>query len=118
MSRTRPPDEASARASAAATVVLPVPPLPVTTCSRTPSQSVSRALTGIRLSSPAPAPAAGRWRRPGMLLGCITQRRPPWPRASGSEGVLPMVALLLVILAVIIVGGLTVVGRSLRAVQQ
>src|SRR5258706_7884819 len=35
------PPAASARARAAATVVLPVPPLPVTTCRRTPSQSVS-----------------------------------------------------------------------------
>src|SRR5689334_21589814 len=51
MSRTRPPWDARASASAPATVVLPVPPLPVTTCSRTPSQSLSRALTGIRLSS-------------------------------------------------------------------
>ena len=41
---------ASARARAAATVVLPVPPLPVTTCSRTPSQSVSLALITAWLS--------------------------------------------------------------------
>ena len=40
---------ASARARDAATVVFPVPPLPVTTCSRTPSQSVSRALIIRRL---------------------------------------------------------------------
>src|SRR5207244_2016768 len=41
MSSTLPPADASPSASAAATVVLPVPPLPVTTCKRTPSQSVS-----------------------------------------------------------------------------
>src|SRR5919106_2479399 len=39
-STLRPPS-ASASASAAATVVLPVPPLPVTTCRRTPSQSLT-----------------------------------------------------------------------------
>src|SRR5215470_16447467 len=58
MSRTRPPPDARARASAPATVVLPVPPLPVTTCSCTPSQSLSRVLTGIRLSPLRSAPAA------------------------------------------------------------
>src|ERR1700678_1856504 len=41
ISRILRPAEASARARAAATVVLPVPPLPVTTCHRTPYQSVS-----------------------------------------------------------------------------
>src|SRR5450631_2519920 len=41
-SSTRLPPAARASARAAATVVLPVPPLPVTMCSRTPSQSVSR----------------------------------------------------------------------------
>src|SRR5215472_10194968 len=41
MSSTFRPPCARASARAAATVVLPVPPLPVTTCSRTPSQSVS-----------------------------------------------------------------------------
>src|SRR6266699_7019107 len=41
ISRTLRPALARARARAAATVVLPVPPLPVTTCRRTPSQSVS-----------------------------------------------------------------------------
>src|SRR5215467_2784734 len=41
ISRTLRPAVARASARAAATVVLPVPPLPVTTCSRTPSQSVS-----------------------------------------------------------------------------
>src|SRR5208337_1369871 len=41
ISRTLRPALARASAMAAATVVLPVPPLPVTTCSRTPSQSVS-----------------------------------------------------------------------------
>src|SRR5258707_12160887 len=45
MSRTVLPPAASARASAPATVVLPVPPFPVTTCSRTPAQSVSRVVT-------------------------------------------------------------------------
>src|SRR5271165_241718 len=45
MSSTFLPSAARARASAPATVVLPVPPLPVTTCSRTPSQSVSRVAT-------------------------------------------------------------------------
>src|SRR5215469_597690 len=68
ISRTGLPFEASARARAAATVVLPVPPFPVTTCSRTPSQSVSRTLTWLRLSAPAagtvPCPA------PPPPLGC------------------------------------------------
>src|SRR5207237_10108919 len=44
MSNTLRPLPAKASARAAATVVLPVPPLPVTTCSRTPSQSVSLAV--------------------------------------------------------------------------
>src|SRR5579859_7754895 len=171
MSSTRPPEEASARASAAATVVFPVPPLPVTTCSRTPSQSVSRALTGIRLSSlplrsglrqggagpgpadPGPAtpatapphgtpgkartgrashgsrprgtcrrahatpPAAARY--PGRNVTRLDgKRRPLLAARSGREGVLPMLAALLVVLIIIVVGGLTVVGRSLRVVQQ
>ena len=62
---------ARASASAPATVVLPVPPLPVTTCSRTPSQSVSRALTGIRLSALAPrsAPAVQRRTEPRPAAG-------------------------------------------------
>ncbi len=37
---------------------------------------------------------------------------------SGREGVFPMLAALLVVLIIIVVGGLTVVGRSLRVVQQ
>src|SRR6187551_4108423 len=40
--RTFLPCEANARASDAATVDLPVPPLPVTTCSRTRDQSLTR----------------------------------------------------------------------------
>src|SRR5215469_359500 len=86
MSRTRPPWDARARASAPATVVLPVPPLPVTTCSRTPSQSLSRALTGIRLSSlplrsgrrtapKAPVGSAGA-ARAGHLLAALARLAP------------------------------------------
>jgi regulator of protease activity HflC (stomatin/prohibitin superfamily) len=37
---------------------------------------------------------------------------------SGREGVFPMLAALLVVLIIIVVAGLTVVGRSLRVVQQ
>src|SRR5579872_102077 len=62
---------ARASARAAATVVLPVPPLPVTTCSRTPSQSVSLAvmrspsswqhpLPRTRFHGSSPAGAPGR----------------------------------------------------------
>src|SRR5215475_4290110 len=135
MSRTRPPSDARARASAPATVVLPVPPLPVTTCSRTPSQSLSRALTGIRLSSlplrsgrraPAKCPSAALARRGPTTLACarIVTRldHTNWAAAlaarSGREGVFPMLAALLVVLIILVVTGLTLVGRSLRVVQQ
>src|SRR5215510_2258833 len=150
MSRTRPPSDARARASAPATVVLPVPPLPVTTCSRTPSQSLSRALTGIRLSSlplrsgrrvarqpPAGTAGAARAGRaqtargqhrrgsrrpcshvPGLSLGWIAQKAAALAARSGRKGVIPMLAALLVVLIVLIVAGLTLVGRSLRVVQQ
>src|ERR1022692_1373971 len=93
MSRTLPPPEASAMASAPATVVFPVPPLPVTTCSRTPSQSVSRALTQTRLSPPVhqtaqltstrAAGVPGHWRAGRFSLGWIVEAG-----RTGVEGVL------------------------------
>src|SRR3954447_17314769 len=67
-SRTLRPPAASASASAAATVVLPVPPLPVTTCRRTPSQSVSLALTRPTLI----VRSARTYGRPGPPGGDLT----------------------------------------------
>src|SRR4051794_14862003 len=50
-SRVRRPCPASASARAAATAVLPGPPLPDTTCSRPPSQSVSRLPMAARVTT-------------------------------------------------------------------
>src|SRR5580704_3890135 len=120
ISRTLRPALARASAMAAATVVLPVPPLPVTTCSRTPSQSVSRALTSIRLS--APAPSSGRRysaaRAPGLIVIRLDREGGRLGRAQRQKRGVPMLAALLVVLIILVVGGLTVVGRSMRVVQQ
>src|SRR5580693_5169487 len=104
-------------ASAPATVVFPVPPLPVTTCSRTPSQSVSRALTPWRLSPPRDHilhPPRGTLLARSAVVTRLGNRNGPLKRKE----VCPMLAALVVILVIIIVGGLVTVGRSLRVVQQ
>src|SRR6478735_5843587 len=73
ISSTRRPALARASARAAATVVLPVPPLPVTTCKRTPSQSVSLVVMPIL---PPVVPSHGGYLRPdtfwfaGRRLAC------------------------------------------------
>src|SRR5689334_11155857 len=58
ISSVRWPPRASPSARAAATVVLPVPPLPVTTCSRA-GQPYPRVVTPSTVA-PAPDPARGR----------------------------------------------------------
>src|SRR5215469_9270985 len=136
MSSTFRPSTASARASAPATVVLPVPPLPVTTCSRTPSQSVSRVATlgGYPGSQPGSCTRPGRSGRataPGLLvqhvrylpmLGVaakVTRLDSGSPHACGAreEGVRPMQAVYAIIAIVFLVA---IIGASkgIRTVQQ
>src|SRR5579862_6915840 len=69
ISRTLRPAVARARASAADAVVLPVPPLPVTTCSRTPSQSVS--LVVIPMKPPSFSPIGGYLRADTLWFAVI-----------------------------------------------
>src|SRR5579863_7456431 len=84
------------RARPAATVVLPVPPLPVTTCSRTPSQSVS--LVVMPVSPLFLASLMGGYRRLVTGTCCSVrlsggaackfsypERARPAPRATGSS---------------------------------
>src|SRR5215471_950272 len=114
------PSAASASASAPATVVLPVPPLPVTTCRRTPSQSVSRAATiggypgaGSRWRLPV---AAGRWR--GSLGWVMTGSELPADGAcTVEEGARAMDAVIAVIVILGLIG-LILAGRSIKIVQQ
>src|SRR5215470_13101776 len=138
ISSTRRPPEASARASAAATVVLPVPPLPVTTCSRTPSQSVSRTLTfrGYPGAGTAGAlrPAAFPGGPPGAIPAGAAVSGAPLARVAaeprkvtrliaeiGHEAgkeVLTLVTALVVIVVILVLAGLVATGRSLKVVQQ
>jgi len=53
-----------------------------------------------------------------LSLGWIAQKAAALAARSGRKGVIPMLAALLVVLIVLIVAGLTLVGRSLRVVQQ
>ena len=73
-SRTRWPPDASAMAIAAATVVLPVPPLPVTTCSRTPD--VVRADMRRDPTTPANRATASRTTRKAGSAGSMSSM---WP---------------------------------------
>src|SRR6266550_2979703 len=134
ISRTLRPAVARASARAAATVVLPVPPLPVTTCSRTPSQSVSRDLTITRLYAPlkrigqvdrSPADRLGPGRRaaaPARIVyrQIVTRLGVGVRDVFTGEEVFPMevLGILLVILIVLVIGGAVVAGRSLKVVQQ
>src|SRR5215472_16075354 len=125
ISSTGLPFEASARASAAATVVFPVPPLPVTTCSRTPSQSVSRTLTFTRLSGPTTP--SGRGRPGGVsvpLAAQVGRGRPTMTRlrfgptrANRTEKV-PAMDALIGFAVFVAAGGLIMVSRSIKQVQQ
>src|SRR5579871_690573 len=128
ISSTLRPACASASARAAATVVLPVPPFPVTTCSRTPSQSVSRALTlkeamGIienYLSDHAVTAlhTAGAGPLPRLVLVSLRLiQRAKEPVTTGEE-VSEMVAALVVIFVLIVLGGVITAARSIRVVQQ
>src|SRR5262249_47016019 len=54
----------------------------------------------------------------GLSLGWMAQKAAALAARSGRKGVIPMLAALLVVLIVLIVAGLTLVGRSLRVVQQ
>src|SRR6266516_584267 len=116
ISRTRRPAVARASARAAATVVLPVPPLPVTTCRRTPSQSVS--LMVMPLLPPVVSSHGGYLRSDtlwfgGRLLTCdlfVTTL------GLGRE-VIPVGAVFAVIVILVILG-IIAAGRSLKVVQQ
>src|ERR1700753_294205 len=107
MSRTLRPPRARAKARAAATVVLPVPPLPVTTCSRTPSQSVSRALITARLS-----PLRHFLPPATCHTGTVSHYPGHW------REVIPVVAALVVIIVILVILGLIAAGRTIRVVQQ
>src|SRR6266566_1129688 len=116
ISRTLRPAVARASARAAATVVLPVPPLPVTTCSRTPSQSVS--LVVIPLLPPCLL-SHGGYLRPDTLWfagrdyhAILLSLR--W--GLGRE-VIPVGAVVAVIVILVILG-IIAAGRSLKVVQQ
>src|SRR5579871_5674788 len=132
ISRTLRPAAARASAIAAATVVLPVPPLPVTTCSRTPSQSVSLVRQGFM---PVLPPPNGGYLRRGT--GCFAPAMPapsqPVPRGArahwrvGRESlrwghilgreVIPVGVVVAVIVIVALIG-LIAAARSFRVVQQ
>src|SRR6266568_3145459 len=116
ISRTLRPAVARASARAAATVVLPVPPLPVTTCSRTPSQSVS--LVVIPLLPPCFL-SHGGYLRPDTLWfagrdyhAILLSLR--W--GLGRE-VIPVGAVVAIIVILVILGIITA-ARSLKVVQQ
>src|SRR4051812_31016766 len=76
------PSAASARARAAATVVFPVPPLPVTTWQRTGGGSglTVASLGGCGPTGPPRAARGGpgRPRRVGGGAGVVLQERPGW----------------------------------------
>src|SRR5262249_15276438 len=59
-----------------------------------------------------------RWHATGLSLGWITQKAAALAARSGRKGVFPMLAALLTVLIILVVTGLTLVGRSLRVVQQ
>src|SRR5271166_2855608 len=116
ISRTLRPALARASAMAAATVVLPVPPLPVTTCSRTPSQSVS--LVVMPLLPPVCSSHGGYLRadtlwfaRRGWHVIGLSLR---W--GLGRE-VIPVGAVVAVIVILVILGIITA-ARSFKVVQQ
>src|SRR5271165_4718205 len=116
ISRTLRPAVARASAKAAATVVLPVPPLPVTTCSRTPSQSVS--LVVMPLLPPVCSSHGGYLRadtlwfaRRGWHVIGLSLR---W--GLGRE-VIPVGAVVAVIVILVILGIITA-ARSFKVVQQ
>src|SRR5262252_3510860 len=79
-----------------------------------PSISMSR--TRPPADARARASAAGHGAR-GMSLGWITIGG-RLGRAQRQKRGVPMLAALLVVLIILVVGGLTVVGRSMRVVQQ
>src|SRR3954447_2282271 len=121
---TRRPSAASASARAAATVVLPVPPLPVTTWSRTPSQSVSRAVAGLipwltlrRLPNGYLMIYVGRHRN--LAHGLVRHLGEMWP--SKNQAVftkeVPAMSALFVLLLIIGFFLLIAVGRGFRVVQ-
>src|SRR5579871_4908382 len=132
ISRTLRPAAARASAIAAATVVLPVPPLPVTTCSRTPSQSVSLVRQGFM---PVLPPPNGGYLRRGT--GCFAPAMPapsqPVPRGArahwrvGRESlrwghilgreVIPVGAVVAIIVIVVILAVIAA-ARSIKVVQQ
>src|SRR6266516_7340296 len=116
ISRTRRPAVARASARAAATVVLPVPPLPVTTCRRTPSQSVSLMVMPLlppvvlfteAISVPIPYGSAG---------GCqpVTFLSLRW--GLGREVI--SVGAVFAVIVILVILGIFAAGRSLKVIQQ
>src|SRR6266516_2480246 len=116
ISRTRRPAVARASARAAATVVLPVPPLPVTTCRRTPSQSVSLMVMPLlppvvlfteAISVPIPYGSAG---------GCqpVTFLSLRW--GLGREVI--SVGAVFAVIVILVILGIIAAGRSLKVIQQ
>ena len=91
VSRTLRPWSASASARAAATVVLPVPPLPVTTCSRTPAKS-------------AVTPR-------GYRLQCAGVR-------DGPSGTTSRHGTLLIVLGILVLLGLVTLAGDCGSIQQ
>src|SRR6266404_1124484 len=116
ISRTLRPAVARASARAAAIVVLPVPPLPVTTCSRTPSQSVS--LVVMPLLPPCVLSHGGYLRSDTLWFAgrdyhaILLSLR--W--GLGRE-VIPVGAVVAIIVILVILGIITA-ARSLKVVQQ
>src|ERR1700733_9383713 len=117
ISRTLRPAVARASAMAAATVVLPVPPLPVTTCSRTPSQSVS--LVVMPMMPPVFALSTEaisardlivRWRR----VAC----NPLVTTLGSRKREVILVGAVIAVIVVLVILGLIAAGRAFKVVQQ
>src|SRR3984885_2372384 len=117
ISRTLRPAVARASAMPAATVVLPVPPLPVTTCSRTPSQSVS--LVVMPMMPPVFALSTEaisardlivRWRR----VAC----NPLVTTLGSRKREVILVGAVIAVIVVLVILGLIAAGRAFKVVQQ
>src|SRR5215472_18742423 len=116
ISSTLRPAVASASARAAATVVLPVPPLPVTTCSRTPSQSVS--LVVMPLLPPVVLSHGGYLRSDTSWFGGRRPTYDPFVTTLGlGREVIPVGAVFAVIVILVLLG-IIAAARSLKVIQQ
>src|SRR3984885_8827904 len=117
ISRTLRPAVARASAMAAATVVLPVPPLPVTTCSRTPSQSVSLVVMPMMppvfaLSTEAIAA------RDLIVRGRRVACNPLVTTLGSRKREVILVGAVIAVIVVLVILGLIAAGRAFKVVQQ